>query len=144
MKYHVSFHAKTWYLHIWKYHHCYAFIINHPFHTKKLLKWNGLVVGFYIINRTLHGRLEIWNFSSYVEKIFHLFAVLNHEIFFNTWREIRISARPCNILCLWHAFQHFLIDNSHTVFGGIPIVTIKVHLSTGKSNRKCHSIYLCW
>ena len=31
-------------------------------------------VDFYIINRTLHGRLEIQNFSSRVEKIFHSFA----------------------------------------------------------------------
>ena len=43
---------------------------------------------FIIINRTLHGRLEIRNFISRVEKIFHLFAVLTHEIFFNTRREI--------------------------------------------------------
>ena len=27
-------------------------------------------IGFYIINRTLHGHLEIWNFSSSVEKYF--------------------------------------------------------------------------
>ena len=45
-------------------------------------------IGVYIINRTLHGRLEIRNFSSRVEKIFHLFAALIHEIFFNTQREI--------------------------------------------------------
>ena len=39
-------------------------------------------VGVYIINRTLHGRLEIRNFSSRVEKYF------TREIFFNTGREI--------------------------------------------------------
>ena len=32
-------------------------------------------IGVYIINRTLHGRLEIRNFSSRVEKIFHSFAL---------------------------------------------------------------------
>ena len=37
-------------------------------------------IGVYIINRTLHGCLEIRNFSSRVEEKF------------------RISARPCNIL----------------------------------------------
>ena len=37
-------------------------------------------IGVYIINRTLHDRLEIRNFSSRVEEKF------------------RISARPCNIL----------------------------------------------
>ena len=45
-------------------------------------------IGVYIINRTLHGRLEIRNFSSRVEKIFHSFAALTREIFFNTRREI--------------------------------------------------------
>ena len=30
-------------------------------------------IGVYIINRTLHGHLEIRNFSSRVEKIFHIF-----------------------------------------------------------------------
>ena len=45
-------------------------------------------IGVYIINRTLHGRLEIQNFSSRVEKIFHEWAQRTSEIFFNTRREI--------------------------------------------------------
>ena len=45
-------------------------------------------IGVYIINRTLHGRLEIWNFSYRVEKIFLSFAAFTREIFFNTQREI--------------------------------------------------------
>ena len=46
--------------------------------------------GVYIINRTLHGRLEIRNFS------------LTREIFFLTREEkFRISARPCKILYLF-------------------------------------------
>ena len=57
-------------------------------------------IGVYIIKRTLHGRVEIRNFSARVEKIFHSFATLTREIFFNTRREIRISARPRNILYL--------------------------------------------
>ena len=44
-------------------------------------------IGVYIINRTLHGRLEIRNFSSHVEKVFHLFTALTQEIFFNTPKE---------------------------------------------------------
>ena len=43
-------------------------------------------MGVYIINRTLHGRLEIRNFSSRVENI----STLEEKF--------RISARPCNIL----------------------------------------------
>ena len=53
-----------------------------------LSKMIWYLIGVYITNRTLHGRLEIPNFSSRVEKIFHSFAVLTHEIFFNMRREI--------------------------------------------------------
>ena len=53
-----------------------------------------------IINRTLHGCLEIWNFSSHVEKIFHSFAALTCEIFFNTRREISYLHAACNILSM--------------------------------------------
>ena len=45
-------------------------------------------IGLYIINRTLHGRLEIRNLSSRVEKIFHAFAALTREIFSDSRREI--------------------------------------------------------
>ena len=45
-------------------------------------------IGVYIINRIVHGRLEIRNFSSRVEKIFHSLAALTRERFFNTRREI--------------------------------------------------------
>ena len=45
-------------------------------------------IGVYIINRTLLRRLEIRNFSSRVEKMFHSFVALTREIFFNTRREI--------------------------------------------------------
>ena len=48
-------------------------------------------IGVYLINRTLHGHLEIENFSSRVEKIFHSFAALTCEICFNTRREIFVS-----------------------------------------------------
>ena len=40
----ISSHVKiTCYLHMWKYHLCYSYIINRAFQTKKLLKCNGLV-----------------------------------------------------------------------------------------------------
>ena len=45
-------------------------------------------IGVYIINRALHGRLEIYEISLLVvKKIFHSFAVLTREILFNTRRE---------------------------------------------------------
>ena len=46
-------------------------------------------IGVYIINRTLHGPLEIRNFSSRVESTLE--------------DKFRISARPCNILYLINA-----------------------------------------
>ena len=46
-------------------------------------------IGVYIINRTLHDRLEIRNFSSRVENI----STLEEKF--------RISARPCNILYIF-------------------------------------------
>ena len=57
-------------------------------------------IGVYIINRTLHGRSEIRNFSSRVEKIFHSFAALTREIFFNTRGEI-LYLRGAMYYCLY-------------------------------------------
>ena len=91
----ISSHVKiTCYLHMWKYHLCYGYIINCAFHIKKLLKWNGLVFHWcYIIKRTLHGRLEIRNFSSRVEKIFHEWAQRTSEIFFQHSKRNFVSPR---------------------------------------------------
>ena len=55
-------------------------------------------IGIYIINRTLHDRLEIRNFSSRVEKYFTR-SLRSLVKYFSTLEEkFRISARPCNIL----------------------------------------------
>ena len=56
--------------------------------------------GVYIINRTLHGRLEIRNFSSRVENYFTRRAP--------TEEKFRISARACNILYLPNSLNQFL------------------------------------
>ena len=64
-------------------------------------------IGVYIINRTLHGHLEIRNFSSRVEKVFHLFAELTREIFLNTRRKkFRISTDFQRICHGSHASGH--------------------------------------
>ena len=48
----ISSHVKrTCYLQMWKYHRCYGYIISCTFHTKKLLKWNGLVVHWCLYNK---------------------------------------------------------------------------------------------
>ena len=64
-------------------------------------------IGVYIINRTLLGCLEIRNFSSRVEKIFHSFAALTREIFSTLEEKFRISARPCNILYLLGVIHYY-------------------------------------
>ena len=57
-------------------------------------------IGVYIINRTLHGRAEIRNFSSSVDKYFTR-SLRSLVKYFSTLEEkFRISARPCNILYL--------------------------------------------
>ena len=69
-----------------------------------LQKLNGLVLhwtGVYIINTTLHGHLEIQNFSSNVEKTLHSFPALTCEIFVSTQREI---------LCLCMAMKYPLFN----------------------------------
>ena len=56
---------------MWKNRCCYGYILYRAFRSKKLFKWNGLAfIGVYVINRILHGRMEIRNFSSSVEKYF--------------------------------------------------------------------------
>ena len=74
----------------------------------------------YIINRTLHGRLEIRNFSSRVEKIFHSFGALTREIFSTLEEKFRISARPCNIL-----YISFTIPNITRESILLPVVSIR-------------------
>ena len=49
-------------------------------------------IGVYIINRILHGRLEIRNFSSRVEKKISILEEKFH-----------ISVQPCNILYVYHS-----------------------------------------
>ena len=60
-------------------------MINRVFRDKKnvtvvesVMVW--YFMGFYMIYRKLHGRLEVQNFFSLVEKIFHSFAITRREI----------------------------------------------------------------
>ena len=91
----ISSHVKiTCYLHMWKYRLCYGYIINRAFHTKKLLSemvW--YLIGVYIINKTLHGRLKRRSLVKY-------FSILEEKF--------RISARPCNILYLFKSYLNNL------------------------------------
>ena len=72
----------------------------------------GNFISVYKINRTLHGRLEIRNFSSSVEKIFHSFAALTREIFFNTRREIsrgHVISSIYSTNTFWSPFLHISV-----------------------------------
>ena len=82
MKYQESFRAKTWYLHMWKYHLCYGFIINFTFQTKKLFQ--------------VAWRYEI---SLLVLKKYFTCSLRSLVTYFSTLEEkFRIPALPCNIL----------------------------------------------
>ena len=50
-------------------------------------------IGVYVINRTLHGRLEIQHFSSSVEKYFTSVAQRTSEIFFQHEKRNFVSPR---------------------------------------------------
>ena len=83
----TSSHVKiTCYLHKWKYHCCYGYIINRTFHTKKLLKWNGLVLHLCLYNK----------------KIEHYTAAWRYEISLLVLKNISL------VCCthLWNIFQH--------------------------------------
>ena len=59
------------------------------------------IVTFYIIKRKLHGRAEIRNLSSPVEKYFTR-SLRSLVKYFSTLEDkFRISARPCNILYIF-------------------------------------------
>ena len=86
----ISSHVKiTCYFHIWKDRRCYGYIINRAFRSKKKyfkseMVWN--FIGVYIINRTLHGRLEIRNLSSSVEKyMFNTYILFDFFWWINSW-----------------------------------------------------------
>ena len=69
-------------------------------------------IGVYIINRTLHGRLEIRNFSSRVEKYFTRSLRSLVKYFLTLEEKFRISARPCNILYLYTRVKRDNVEQS--------------------------------
>ena len=75
MKYQVSFRVKTWYL-LWLHNK-----LRLSQGKNRFIEMVWYFIGVYIINRTLHGRLEIRNFSSRVENISRLSAANEWNIF---------------------------------------------------------------
>ena len=74
--------------------------------------WNFICV--YIMNRILHGRLEIRNFSSRVEKNIFTCSLRSLVKYFLTLEEkFRISGRPGNILYIPVSFR---ANDPHSCF----------------------------
>ena len=65
----ISSHVTiTCYFHTWKDHTCYGYISKSRF-SMPFVKWFSITfIGVYIINKTLHGRLEIYEISLLVLK----------------------------------------------------------------------------
>ena len=68
-----------------------AMLLIAPFTAKKNI-WCS--IGVYILNRTLHGRVEMRNFSSSARSLVQYFSTLEEKF--------RISARACDILYLFY------------------------------------------
>ena len=105
----------TSYLHMWKYHCCYGFIINRAFHTKKLLKWNGLVLHWCLYNN--------WNITWPLGDTKFLFScwknisLIHCAHLWNIFKEkFRFSARPCNILYLSKGLISLVPNLKHSLY----------------------------
>ena len=96
MKYQVSFPAKTSYLHMWRDHRRYGYIINRAFESGTF----ALVFHWCLYNKqNITCPLMDMNFIS----ISHSFAALTREI--SSWPledKIHINARACNILYFFY------------------------------------------
>ena len=87
----ISSHVKiTCYFHIWKdspllwLHNKSRLLQQKKKNFKNEMVWN--FIGVYIINRTLHGRLEIRNFSSSVEKyMLNTYILFDFFWWINSW-----------------------------------------------------------
>ena len=80
---------------------------NKPRLSDRKMLW--YFIGVYIINRTLHGHLEIANFSSCVKKKYFTCLLRSLVTYFSTLEEeFDISAWPCNILYIYVVAQFYL------------------------------------
>ena len=73
-------------------------MINRAFCSGSEMVW--YFIGVYIVNRTSHGRLEIRNFSSSVEKYFTSQRSERVKYFSTLKEKFRITKRSCNILSI--------------------------------------------
>ena len=94
---------------MWKYHRCYGYIMNRAFHTKKLLKWNGLVVHWCLYNK---------------KNITWLLG--DTKFLFSCWKNISL------VRCAhqWNIFQHskrnFVSPRSHVISSICVMVWLRI------------------
>ena len=105
-------------------------------------------IGVYVINRILHGRLEIRNSSSRVEKIFHSFAALTGEIFFNSKRNF-VSPRGHVISSIYKSeglvtYGILTWNLPFTSWSDIAIIKQFVCRCWDLSNHKLHKVVYCY
>ena len=89
----ISSHIKiSCYVHMWKYHCCYGYIINRAFRRIKLFQWNGLVFHWCLYNKSRLPQ-DKTSFFLRVLKIFHSFSAFTREIFFQHSKKNLVSPR---------------------------------------------------
>ena len=81
---------------IWKNRSCYGYLINCVFCSKSEMVW--YFIGVYIINRTVHGHLELQNFRARVEKYFSCLQCSLVKYFSTLYKKFCITAQSFNIL----------------------------------------------
>ena len=80
-------------------------------------------IGVYVIKRTLHGRLEIRNFSSRVEKIFHSkrnFVSPRGHVISSIYLNVTVQAIKRVVSLTWLSAVHIdykvkRLQNSHRI-----------------------------
>ena len=70
-------------------------------------------IGVYIINKTLHGRLEIRNFSSSVEKYFTSERSEQVKYFFNTYVNTNELPNHFTFIVFWCERRDLLCSHSN-------------------------------
>ena len=141
----ISSHVKiTCYFHMWKYHRCYGYIINHAFRRIKLFQWMvWYFIGVYIINRTLHGRLEIRNFSSRVENISLVRCTHSWNIFQHSKRNfVSLHGHVISSINPWFKF-YFLLFLGMVMYDNNMIMSLKQKKIKFKPRIKLnHNMYI--